>query len=122
MGGLKIVGLMLLFVPAMAQADCRNSAVKRQFDLEQGYTQGRKGFVVDHVCPLACGGIDATINMQYQSKAASKSKDRWERKAYGCKKLCNFKNSKSKRTVFNCKGKNYRGERYNEDKIVTVVE
>jgi hypothetical protein len=37
-----------------------------------------KGYVVDHICPLACCGIDAVQNMQYQSIAAGKAKDRWE--------------------------------------------
>ena len=41
-----------------------------------------KGYVIDHVQPLACGGADAPINMQWQTIAESKAKDRWERK--GC--------------------------------------
>jgi hypothetical protein len=34
---------------------------------------------VDHVEPLACGGIDAPENMQRQSVAEAKAKDKWER-------------------------------------------
>jgi hypothetical protein len=38
--------------------------------------------VVDHIEPLACGGADDPRNMQWQSVAAGKAKDRWER--IGC--------------------------------------
>lgn len=39
------------------------------------------GYVVDHVIPLACGGADLPLNMQWQTVAEGKAKDRWERKA-----------------------------------------
>jgi hypothetical protein len=42
-----------------------------------------KGYVVDHVKPLACGGADAPSNMQWQTVAEGKAKDKWER--IGCK-------------------------------------
>lgn len=47
------------------------------------------GWSVDHVIPLACGGVDAPINMQWlpveiKSAAGTLPKDRWERKVY-CK-------------------------------------
>jgi hypothetical protein len=42
------------------------------------------GYVVDHVKPLACGGADAPSNMQWQTTAAGKAKDKWER--IGCSK------------------------------------
>ena len=41
------------------------------------------GYVVDHVKPLACGGPDKPENMQYQTVAEGKAKDKWERKACG---------------------------------------
>ena len=41
------------------------------------------GYVVDHVKPLACGGADAPSNMQWQTVAAGKAKDKVERK--GCR-------------------------------------
>ena len=40
------------------------------------------GYVIDHVTALACGGADAPANMQWQSVAEGKAKDKWERK--GC--------------------------------------
>lgn len=40
------------------------------------------GYIIDHVKPLACGGADSPINMQWQTKQDAKQKDKWERK--GC--------------------------------------
>ena len=39
-----------------------------------------KGYVIDRVHPLACGGLDASVNMQWQTVAEGKAKDRWERR------------------------------------------
>ena len=36
------------------------------------------GWVVDHVIPLACGGKDLPINMQWMTAADAKAKDKWE--------------------------------------------
>jgi hypothetical protein len=41
------------------------------------------GYRKDHVLPLACGGPDAVSNMQWQTVAAAKAKDRWELRACG---------------------------------------
>jgi hypothetical protein len=41
------------------------------------------GYVIDHVKPLACGGEDAPSNMQWQTIADGKAKDKWERKTCG---------------------------------------
>ena len=48
-----------------------------------------KGWQVDHVIPLACGGCDAVFNMQWlpveiKTCAGTVCKDRWEMKVY-CK-------------------------------------
>jgi hypothetical protein len=37
------------------------------------------GYVIDHIDPLECGGADAPFNMQWQTTAEGKAKDRWER-------------------------------------------
>lgn len=39
---------------------------------------GCPGYVVDHIKPLKRGGADRPWNMQWQTKAESKAKDRWE--------------------------------------------
>lgn len=41
------------------------------------------GYVIDHITPLACGGADAPWNMQWQTVAEGKAKDKWERKGCG---------------------------------------
>jgi len=38
------------------------------------------GWIIDHIKPLACGGADHSSNMQWQTIAEAKAKDRWERK------------------------------------------
>jgi hypothetical protein len=42
-----------------------------------------KGYVIDHVKALACGGADSPVNMQWQTVADAKAKDKWERKECG---------------------------------------
>ena len=45
-----------------------------------GKTKGRcPGYVVDHVKPLCAGGADHSSNMQWQTVAQAKKKDRLER-------------------------------------------
>ncbi len=61
----------------------RNSTAKEEFMRQTGYPHGRPGYVVDHVKPLAAGGADDPSNMQWQTKADAKAKDKWELKAYG---------------------------------------
>lgn len=60
----------------------------KQFKLDNpcpanGRYKGRcDGYVIDHVKPLACGGLDTAKNMQWQTKEDARAKDRWER--VGC--------------------------------------
>jgi hypothetical protein len=42
-----------------------------------------KGYVIDHLKALACGGADAPSNMQWQTVADAKARDKWERKGCG---------------------------------------
>jgi hypothetical protein len=60
----------------------RSDSAKRAFMRQTGYANGRPGYVIDHVRPLACGGADAPSNMQWQTRAAATAKDKVERK--GC--------------------------------------
>jgi hypothetical protein len=82
---------------------CRSSCVKHQFDVLNGYPNGRKGYVVDHVCELKKGGLDNVKNMQYQTIADGKAKDRIEGTVNGKALYCTPQNSGPVRTVFNCK-------------------
>jgi hypothetical protein len=51
------------------------------------------GYVIDHIMPLACGGADDKTNMQWQSKAEGKAKDKWERNGCQVNKTASHKNS-----------------------------
>lgn len=61
----------------------RSEAAKRAFMKSTGYPHGRPGFVIDHIVALACGGPDTPANMQWQTIAAGKAKDKVERKGCG---------------------------------------
>lgn len=82
---------------------CRSALVKHKFDKLNGFLKGRKGFVVDHICPLKWGGIDDIRNMQYQTLKDGHIKDRIEATEAGKKMFCNSKNSTPTRQVYNCK-------------------
>lgn len=58
----------------------RSAESRYDFERMTGYPHGRPGYVIDHIVPLACGGADTPSNMQWQTIAAGKAKDKWERK------------------------------------------
>lgn len=60
----------------------RSAHAKDDFMRQTGHPHGWPGHVVDHVKPLACGGADDPSNMQWQTTADAKAKDKVERK--GC--------------------------------------
>lgn len=83
--------LLLVFVLWVSPADAvtqRSQAAKRAFVRAQAcpatglHKLPCPGYVIDHVKPLACGGADKKINMQWQTVADGKAKDRIER--LGC--------------------------------------
>ena len=63
----------------------RSTAAKDSFKRQQpcpstGRSSGAcPGYVIDHVRPLECGGADAPSNMQWQTIADGKAKDKTER-------------------------------------------
>lgn len=67
----------------------RSGSAKREFEaMHPCPSTGRAsgpcpGYIIDHVTALACGGVDAPSNMQWQTKEQAKAKDKWERK--GCR-------------------------------------
>jgi hypothetical protein len=91
---MKMIRALLCLVVALAvmPADARikrSQSAKIEFKLEHpcpanGAHKGPcKGYVIDHIKPLACGGADAPSNMQWQTVGDAKAKDKWERKG-GC--------------------------------------
>jgi hypothetical protein len=95
--------------PGHPELNCRSSCVKHNFDKLNGWPKGRPGWVVDHICALANGGLDIagiegmSGNMQYQTPTASYLKDKIENTPKGKALFCTPENSLPKRTVFNCK-------------------
>ena len=57
----------------------RSDAARHAFARQTGYPHGRPGYVIDHIIPLACGGADTPANMQWQTVAEAKAKDKTER-------------------------------------------
>jgi len=98
-----VLAIILLSFSLSGFSTCRNSAIKHKFDVMNGYPHGREGFIVDHVCSLFNGGLDAPVNMQYQTPLESLRKDRIENTSLGKKLFCTPKNSTPTRQVFNCK-------------------
>jgi hypothetical protein len=61
----------------------RSAKAKDDFMRSTGHPRGWPGHVVDHIVPLACGGADSPSNMQWQTSAEAKAKDKVERKGCG---------------------------------------
>ena len=77
-------------VPCLAPAsEHRSYSVKHEFQRQHpcpstGRTTGAcPGYVKDHIRALDCGGPDSVANLQWQTVAEAKAKDRWERKGCG---------------------------------------
>jgi hypothetical protein len=94
-GGMQLSRFLIAYavalIPLAASAgQPRSLKVKHEFQRlrpcpSTGQPTGRcSGYVKDHIIPLACGGPDAPSNMQWQTTAAAKAKDKWERR--GCRR------------------------------------
>jgi hypothetical protein len=88
--GLIIALAIALTSPASLSArEYRSREVTREFQREHpcpstGKTSGAcPGYRKDHINPLACGGPDAVSNLQWQTIAAAKAKDRRELRTCG---------------------------------------
>jgi len=76
---------LLLLTLAFLCAGARNHAERRAFIAANPCPATGKpagpcpGWVIDHVVPLCAGGADHRSNMQWQTVAEAKAKDREER-------------------------------------------
>jgi hypothetical protein len=84
------LGCCVALAPSLALAsEHRSREVAREFQRQHpcpstGRTTGAcPGYIKDHIRALACGGPDSIENMQWQTVAAAKAKDKWERKSCG---------------------------------------
>lgn len=99
-----LVALALAVPPCWADGhnQHRSETAKSQFrhahpcpgGPDKGSTRRCRGHVIDHVCSLANCGLDSPVNMQWQTSAESKAKDRVENTPAGRTRWCNAQNSK----------------------------
>lgn len=74
---------------AAASLDTRNLKAEALFRLANpcpatGVSNGPcKGYVIDRIIPVICGGVEEPANMQWQTLAEAREKDKWER--IGCR-------------------------------------
>ena len=83
-GLIPMIAVVALALPSITLAsEHRSRSVAREFQREHpcpatGLTTGScPGYWRDHFVPLACGGPDAVLNMQWQTIAEAKAKDAW---------------------------------------------
>jgi len=83
---LAIIFISTYAVSTVATAKIeRDHRVRHAFVKEQACPSTGKhrlpcpGYVIDHIKALACGGLDHPSNLQWQTVAEGKAKDKWER-------------------------------------------
>ena len=86
-----LIVALLFSTSALASAFVRSPAQVRLFKKTNicpsthAYSQRCPGYIVDHIIALDCGGADKPSNMQYQTIAASRAKDKIELRGVNCK-------------------------------------
>jgi hypothetical protein len=65
---------------SVANGQTRISAVT-SLPLDGAHDRRLPGYIKDHIRALDCAGPDAVSNMQWQTIADARVKDRWERKS-----------------------------------------
>jgi hypothetical protein len=89
-GAFVALAPLLLPSPACAAQPPRPSNAEIFFRMDNpcpatGQAHGAcKGYLIDRIIPIVCGGAEAPENMQWQTLAEAKAKDRWDR--IGCRK------------------------------------
>ena len=83
---MKLLAIALLLLATPALACLHSSKARTEFKRAMpcpanGHKTGAcPGWIVDHVVPLCAGGADKPANMQWQTVADAKLKDKIERK------------------------------------------
>ena len=82
-----LIALSLLMTYLLAEARiARSHSATAEFQRQNpchatvARSGGCNGYVIDHIKALACGVADDPSNMQWQTIAEGKAKDKWERK------------------------------------------
>lgn len=82
----RVFVAIFLFTLASESSACLHSSKARARFMHAnpcpatGKTRGAcKGYIVDHITPLCAGGVDAPSNMQWQTVADARAKDKIER-------------------------------------------
>ena len=57
----------------------RSIAARQAFERQTGYSNGRPGYIVEHIVPLSCGGTDTAGNMEWLTLADARRKNQSER-------------------------------------------
>lgn len=77
--------LLLTIVSVNSAAESNRSyKAKKAFKITHAcpatgrYKGSCPNYIIDHIKPLACDGLDNPDNMQWQTKADAKAKDKWE--------------------------------------------
>jgi hypothetical protein len=79
---LIVAVLLTVTCTALSAREYRSREVTREFQREHpcpstGRTSGGcPGYRKDHIKPLACGGLDAVSNLQWQTIAEARAKDK----------------------------------------------
>lgn len=88
-GRLLLAALMVVSTMPVEARQHRSQTARHEFVREHACPSTHRnrlpcpGYVIDHVKALACGGADAPFNMQWQTIAEAKAKDKWELKECG---------------------------------------
>jgi hypothetical protein len=88
-GPIIVAVIAALVSSPLSARENRSREVTREFQHEHPCPSTRlrtgacPGYRKDHIRAIACGGPDTVKNLQWQTIAEAKAKDRWERKVCG---------------------------------------